>query len=142
MLILWLFIAAFLLAGIVLLFGYVWYSKLFGKIMQREHNSQKEKEKRSIGKLLIGEFATNLLHSLCIIFIFSPYSALFGLINGLIIVIGIILPFAISGSIWENRLINVFLVKFGHRAFSLLIYFIGAGFVNSLLFPIVTGGTY
>jgi hypothetical protein len=142
MLLLWLFIAAIFLAGLVLIFGYIWYSKLFGNVMKKEHNSQKEKAHRNPKKLLIGEFGTNILHSLCIVFIFSPYSPLFGLINGLIVILGIILPFAISSSIWEGRTLKAFFVKFGHRALSLLIYFIGAGIINSFLFPVITGGTY
>lgn len=138
MIFVWFFLFAILLAAIVFLFGWFWYSKwLFGDVFIKNTNIDSLQRSFNIKKFFIIEFGANLLISLCVIFVFSPYNILFGLINGVIVSVGILLPFAISDSLWSCGDVKLFFVKFFHKMLSIVIYFVGSGLINQFIFPAI-----
>lgn len=134
MLLLSLFGIALVNAVLLFLLGAVWYSqKLFGKIMM---DSMPENSGGSMKLPLILEFVSCFLISLAVGFIFGPFDWYFGLINGLILIVAILLPLAVSHYAWSpKRSVKLTLVEYGHRSLQLLIAFMLTGFLNSIILP-------
>lgn len=90
-------------------------------------------------KALILEFVSCFIISIAATIVFAPFDWYFGLINGLIISVLIVLPFAISDAIWscEKVSLKLFFVKFGHKTVAISLAFMLAATLNNLFIPMV-----
>ena len=135
MLILALIGISLLIAICLFLFGWFWYSPLaFGKILSKSN----VETGRSMKAALPLEFLSCFLISVAAVIVFAPFDWYFGLVNGLIIGIAIILPFSISDAVWHQKIsLSRFFIQLGHKILLILISFTLAGILNNLIIPMV-----
>jgi hypothetical protein len=126
-----------LIAICLFLFGWLWYSKpIFGRFFEKEMSGEGHNLKLALSM----EFLACLLLALASVMVFAPFDWYFGLINGLVIGIAILLPFAISDAVWHAKSsLAIFFIKFGHKLCMIVISFMLAGILNSLIIPMVIG---
>jgi hypothetical protein len=135
MLILALIGISLLIAICLFLFGRLWYSPLaFGKILAKN----KVETGCSMKVAIPLEFLSCLLISIAAVVVFAPFDWYFGLVNGLIISVAIILPFTISDAIWHQKIsFSRFFIQLGHKISLILISFVLAGILNNLIIPMI-----
>ncbi len=123
---------SFAVALVVFLFSMLWYSKFLFKSTLDAILSEKDV---NFKKALLIEFSSSFLLSLATVIVFAPYNLTFGLINGVFVVLGILLPIAISNSAWENNSFKELSIKLGHRFLQIILCFTFAGVLNNIVMP-------
>jgi hypothetical protein len=127
---------ALIVAIVIFLFTTLWYSKfLFGKIAMNSHINKDSKTCSK--KANIAEFLSSFLLAIGVVIVFAPFNFYFGLINGGIIALTILLPMFISQYVWSDINIKQALVFALHRFFQVIIAFAIAGAVNSFIYPLI-----
>lgn len=126
-----LILVALLVAIIVFGFSVFWYSKF----LFRSSIESMLKNKISLKKNLLIEFLSSFLLAIGTVVIFAPFNPYFGLINSLLICIGIILPFAISIANWGEEDFKLVAIKTLHRFLQITLVFILSGLFNQLMMP-------
>lgn len=119
-------------AIVIFLFTVLWYTKLF------KNQSRDFIELRpdfNVKKAFMVEFLSSFLLAVAVVVIFAPFNLYFGLINGAIIAISIMLPIAISKFTWQETSFKLLLTQTFHRFFQVIIAFSLTGALNSIVFP-------
>jgi hypothetical protein len=136
MFIVWLLIASLVIAAALYLFGWFWYSPIaFGRFYTENPSGIQQQDSSKKQKMVL-EFVSCFLLAAGSIFVFAPYNWLFGLINGIVIGIAVILPFAISDCLWRHGCgFKMFFIKLFHKVLALAIAFTLSGVFNSVVMP-------
>jgi hypothetical protein len=126
-----LFAVALLIAFFIMLFSIIWYSKfVFGPAVDDIISSQKVKY------ALFVEFCSSFLIAISVLIVFNGlnFNFTFGVLNGFLIAFAIILPIAISESLWRGVPIRKFAIFTLHRILQVVIAFSLSGLANQILF--------
>lgn len=117
-------LAVLVVAVISILLGMLWYGPLFGKLWMRGVGMKKMSKPKNMGLIYLG-MIVNVLILVCalayVLSVLGIVSAGFGIMWGLIIWFGFMIPLLFEPVLWTKQKLSVFFINAGYRLVMMVI---------------------